>query len=211
MKKSKKLAELTGIILGDGSFYIDKEHYQLDISFNLKDEKSYCKFVQKMLKGMTPSKIYKKYDKNGNCVHLRLNCKKDVLRLLSLSILKSGDKIKNKVTIPIWIYKNKIYLKSCIRGLIDTDGSVFRMSQRDYNLVRIEFKNVNKNLLNDARRALILLNFHPSKVICNKEFFISRQEEVKRYEKEIGFNNLKNKKRFIQLAPSSSGQEYLLW
>jgi intein/homing endonuclease len=210
MKESNDLAELVGIILGDGSFYIDSQHHQLDVSFNSINEKDYFTFVKKLLEKIIHKKIYKKIDGKANCIHLRLNRKKDVLALLKFSLIVPGNKIRNCVTIPSWIIRNETYLKHCIRGLIDTDGSVYRMSQRDYKLIRIEFKNVNKKLLFDARNSLILLGFHPSKIILNKEFFISRQDEVNKYEEEIGFNNIKNKKRFMRIAPSSSGQENLL-
>jgi hypothetical protein len=201
MRRSKNLAELVGIILGDGSFYVDKEHYQLDISFNLKDEMEYCDFVKKLLENIAKNKSYIKYDKEGNCIHLRLNRKKDVLCLLEFSLVVPGNKVKNNVTIPMWIFKNREYLKCCMRGLIDTDGSIFRMSKRDYNLTRIEFKNMNKRLLKDVEKSFVLLGFHTSKVICNREIFLSRQDEVKRYIKEIGFNNPKNRKRIDVISP----------
>lgn len=211
MKKSDNLAELVGIILGDGSFYIkNNSHYQLDIAFNLKEEKKHCDFVKSILKQLTKEHIYTKHDTDSNCIHLRLNSKKDVLDILSVSIVKNGDKIKNKVTIPDWLFEKESYLKSCVRGLIDTDGSVYRMSKRDHKLIRIEFKSKNRKLLNDVRKALILLNYHPSKVICNKEIFLSRQKEIERYINEIGFNNFKHIRRFNKIAPSSSGQETLL-
>ena len=38
--------------------------------------------------------------------------------------LKSGDKKETQVSIPLWIKENRIYLKRCLRGLVDTDGSI---------------------------------------------------------------------------------------
>ena len=104
----------------------------------------------------------------------------------------AGNKIKNKVTIPLWIKENNFFLKRCIRGLIDTDGSVFRMSKKDPNLIRIGFKNFNKKLLDDTREAFIKLGFHPSKIICGAYFVLSRQDEINKYLSEIGFSNKKH-------------------
>jgi len=122
MRKSEKLSELVGILLGDGSFYITSNNHELDIAFNLSEE-TYCDFVQYLLKILTKENAYRKYDKNKKCVHLRLSKKKPVLDLLSVSLIKSGNKIKNEVTVPKWIKNNKKFSKACLRGLIDTDGS----------------------------------------------------------------------------------------
>jgi hypothetical protein len=74
------------------------------------------------------------------------------------------------------------------------------MSRRDSNLIRISFTNYNIGLLNDVRKTFLELGFHPSKIINEKQFFISRQEEIKKYLKEVGFSNNKHRervKRFI--------------
>ena len=66
------------------------------------------------------------------------------------------------------------------------------MSNKDPNLLRINFTNYNLTLLEDTRKAFIMLDFHPSKIINNKQFFISRQGEIRKYLKEIGFSNKKH-------------------
>jgi len=40
--------------------------------------------------------------------------------------LKIGNKVKQLLDIPDWIKVNPEYSKVCLRGLIDTDGCVFR-------------------------------------------------------------------------------------
>jgi len=206
LPETAELAELIGIVLGDGSFYITDNHYQLDIAFDAKEE-NYLDFVESLLKNIADVEVCKKRDKHAECLHIRVSRKNDVLTLLHNTIKFHGDKIKNNVSIPEWIFGKEEYMKSCLRGLIDTDGSIFRMSKRDSNLFRISFKNVNTRLLNDCRRTMLKLGFHPSKVIDGKGIFLSRQSEIKRYAEEIGFNNPKNLNRYTEIAPSSSGQE----
>ena len=202
--KTNLLSEFIGIMLGDGNLYSQEStgNYQIRIAFNSKKEYEYVLFVKNLIENIFNKTFYIKFLKDKNCFHLCLSNKE-----LYYILRKIGLKEKR---IPSWIFKNKSYLRNCIRGLIDTDGSVFRMSKRDYKLIRIGFKNFNKKLLSDTRKVLILLNFHPSKIICDRQIFLSRQNEIKRYEEEIGFNNPKNKKRFNQLALSSSGQERIL-
>ena len=112
-----------------------------------------------------------------------------------------GNKIQNKSTIPKWILENEKFLKACLKGLIDTDGSVFRMSQKDFNLLRISFTNFNVELLNDVRLAFIKLGFNPTKIICNKGFFISRKDDIIKYINEIGFSNEKHITRYKHFSP----------
>lgn len=125
------------------------------------------------------------------------------MELLGKSTIKPGDKIANSVTIPKWIKKNRRFLRCCLRGLIDTDGSIYRLKPHWPNLIQISFKSNNKRLLRDVRSAFIFLKFHPSKVFGNR-IVLTRQHEVSRYLKEIGTNNKKT-------APSSSGQESKIW
>ena len=48
--------------------------------------------------------------------------------------LKDGNKIRNNVTIPRWVWEDDRFFASVRTGLIDTDGSLFRMSKKDSNL-----------------------------------------------------------------------------
>lgn len=190
INRNENLAELTGIILGDGSFYLGKTTTELDIAFNSITEKEYANFVESLILSIIKTKVYRIQQKTKNCLHLRVGRKADVLSLLSNSIIKSGNKIENQVTIPNWIWQNYSFLRACVRGLFDTDGSLYRLKPHWPNLYQLSFKAYNKRLLNDARRALLTLGFNPSKTFDNR-IVLTRQEEIKRYFKEIGANRLK--------------------
>ena len=106
--------------------------------------------------------------------------------------IPAGNKKKNQSTIPHWVYESDGCLRACLRGLIDTDGSVFLMSRKDPHLLRISFVNNNKTLLEDTRTAFIQLGFHPSIIVHNRQFFISRKGDIQKYLNEIGFANKKH-------------------
>jgi DNA-binding transcriptional regulator WhiA len=110
------------------------------------------------------------------------------IKLLKISYKKAGNKIKNRVSIPQWIWKNDVLLRSCLRGLIDTDGSIYRLKPQWPNLTQLSFKNNNSRLLKDVRKALNELGFHPSKVFGNR-VVVTRQNEIGRYFDIIGTNN----------------------
>jgi len=196
--KCEELAEFVGIILGDGSIYSyvngKIKVYNVRIAGDYEKDRDYhINFIlplgQKLFNINARIRIH-----TNNERFICFDRKELLIFLISIG-LKSGDKIKNQVGIPPWIFENDEFLKACLRGLIDTDGSIHRMSKRDSKLMRIDFTNHNQRLLNDTRTAFMKLGFNPSKVIDNRKFYISRQNEIIRYISEIGFSNSKHKER----------------
>ncbi len=188
------MAELVGILLGDGSFYVAKNNHETDIALDTK-EMNYKNYVKDLLKTNTGAYVWEKRVRHVNCVHLRISSKKHTMALLRISLGKPGNKIKNKVTIPRWIWNNNSFLKSCVRGLMDTDGSISRLEPQWPNLFQLSFKNNNKRLLDDVRKAFIKLNFHPSRIFGNR-LVITRQKEIERYFETVGSKNDTHLKKY---------------
>ena len=204
-EKNECLAELVGALLGDGNiFYCTKRNigvYQVKIAGNLTADKKYHSHLKNIaldLFGMRASEVLVTKRNERFLVF----SSKALVEYFAKMGLQAGDKIKNQVTIPLWVWKKDYTLRTCLRGLIDTDGSIFRMSQRDSGLLRISFTNYNKRLLNDAHHAFRKLGFSPTKIIQNKRFFISRQGNIAKYLKEIGFSNNKHEIRFKKFQHS---------
>lgn len=183
-------AELVGVLLGDGSFYITNSNHEMDIALNSRDINQ-INYTTELLEKVVKTRVTKKYSKDANYVHLRLSKKDPVNALLSISLIKQGNKIKNKVAIPDWIWTKSIFIKNCLRGLIDTDGSIYRLKPQWPNLFQLSFKNNNKVLLNDVRKAFLQLYFHPSRVFGNR-IVLTRQKEIKKFFDDIGTNNDRN-------------------
>lgn len=202
----EKLSEFVGIVLGDGHVGLYKKGkkigvYCIRIAGDLKKDQDYhINYIKKLFQDLFNLRAKEVLRKKNNERFLDFYSKELVNLFIEMGI-KPGNKIKNQSTIPKWIFSNKSYLKVCLRGLIDTDGSIFRMSKKDYKLIRINFTNHNITLLNDVRRAFLNLGFHPSKIINNRQFHISRQKEIKRYVEEIGFKNLKHIQRLKEFSP----------
>lgn len=181
-KYSANLAELIGIILGDG--HITKT--QVTVTLGTKDE--YAPYVSELMRKLFNSKPKTLITKRGDQV---------VYFGSSVAVkwfLKQGmayNKTKAQVKIPEWVFKKQIYLKSVLRGLIDTDGSVYRLR----NGVQISFSNLSKPLLADVRQAFLKLKFSPSKVSVHS-VYLTRKSDVNKYIIEIGFKNKKHEERF---------------
>ena len=159
LKCCEELAEIIGIIMGDGSIYLDKRNkYHTIICFN-KKENQYFNYVKNMIENFFQGYVFGKVE-IPNEFFLR-NVSVYVGQQLIKFGLKSGNKITNKLTIPKWIEINKKYLISCVRGFFDTDGSVYR---KYGNYAQIEIKLGCEETLTSIRNALLKLGFHTTKI-----------------------------------------------
>lgn len=201
------LAELIGIILGDGNISHYKKGkkigvYQIKIAGDYKKDKEYhLDYIKPLCESLFNLKPRETINFKHNERFLYLSSKQ-LVEFFRGHNLMPGDKIKNQSTIPFWVFKKDLFLRACLRGLIDTDGSIHRMSKKDPNLLRIKFTNHNARLLNDARNAFLKLNFHVSKIICGRNIQISRKADIEKYLREIGFSNPKHLKRLHKFKNS---------
>ncbi len=70
---------------------------------------------------------------------------------------KNGSKFLQKASIPKWIKENNTYKINCLRGLIETDGSIY--NDRGYKMVI--FKSIIPNLTQDFYTMMVDLGFNP--------------------------------------------------
>ena len=122
-----ELAELIGILLGDGG--ISRKVIVISINSQAKD---YIEKVRKLVKSVLKYDVKFHKRKNKNVIDLKIHSVARVECLLCLG-LHTGNKVEKQVGIPEWIKADDIYFISCIRGLIDTDGYIGKYEKRDKN------------------------------------------------------------------------------
>ena len=71
---------------------------------------------------------------------------------------KGGSKIKQLVKIPKWVKDNKEYSVQCLKGLMETDGSIYM----DRNYMMVNFVTYIPTLANDVIEIIKKLNFKPN-------------------------------------------------
>lgn len=205
-EKDEDLSEAIGIILGDGhisNFKIGKKIrcYSIRIAGNAEADKDYLiNYIPFLFKRVFGEKGSLHFSKKSKVGYYTLYGKNYVNLMNSLGV-KSGNKKKNNQGIPNWIKKDENYLSRCIKGLIDTDGSIHYISKKNLNL-RISYTSHIPQLLKDTRNALIKLGFNPSKIIRERQIFLSKKREIDKYINEIGFGNQKNLNRWKLLRKS---------
>lgn len=95
---------------------------------------------------------------------------------------KSGSKIKQKVKVPIWIKNDTGYIKECLRGLFQTDGSIY--NDREY--IMVNYTSAIYTLANDAVEMLEKIGFSTTsrKVVTkdgNIKYVIRISKNVKKF------------------------------
>ncbi len=119
------IAELIGILLGDGNLW----HYGFRIDLNRIDEPKYVDYVFTLI-----STIFNKKPKShnrkgidgtyeGKGIRLHIYGVNIINFLVKLG-LTVGHKIRNNAEVPNWVRNNRILIPFCIRGLFDTDGNI---------------------------------------------------------------------------------------
>ncbi|MDD3399813.1 MAG: hypothetical protein PHF07_02065 [Candidatus Pacebacteria bacterium] len=185
LKPSSKLAELFGIILGDGT--ITKN--QVRITLNRFTDKQYVRYVEKLITGLLKEKPSIFERKSTIEIYLSgVNLVKELERMG----LKRGNKVKNQVVIPGWIMADKRYANACARGLFDTDGGLFihKHGGGRWNNLGWCFTNHSLPLIENVREILRFNSIEPK----GKKYkiYLYAVPDIRNFIKKVGSSNIKN-------------------
>lgn len=194
--RSIYLAEFTGIVLGDGGI----TDHQVIITLNSDNEREYGTFVTHLIKDLfeiTPIIHYK-----TTCHAFTITVSRKALVAFcddELGLLP-GNKIRHCIDIPEWIKREEEYHIACIRGLVDTDGSVYnhryRVNNKKYSYKKIDFCSLSRPLLMSVFTILNNFGLRP-KLLRNKITQIDNKACVKKYFDIFGSSNPKHLKRYL--------------
>lgn len=204
-QESIELAELYGIMLGDGSLTKIKNYkvgtYQLRVVGDSRNDKTYLlEYVKPLIEKLFSLKVATFVSKKKNALYLVVTSRK-LVEFFESKGFKPGDKIRNLLDIPDWIKNNKEFLRRCLKGLYDTDGSAYKLTNQ--NSYQILFTNYNPVLLNAVRGSLISLDIGVSRISRGRDITITKKSELRKFLKEVGFSNIKhlNKVKMWNLSP----------
>lgn len=172
--ESAELAELLGVVLGDGYIGAHDRTEVLRIACNYNNPgfiERYSRLVAALF-SKTPSV---KKRTTSNCVDIVIY-QKGIAKRLGL---ETGAKTHRPFILPVWIVNNRDYQIRFLRGLFETDGChAIHVPTYTYKLI---FSNVNESLLEIVFMLLCGLGFHPTRTV--KTIQLSRKLEV---EKAVG-------------------------
>ena len=112
-----------------------------------------------------------------------------------------GNKLKQNLSIPEWIIKSQKYLIPCIRGMVDTDGSVViethNTKGKKYIYYRLNFTSASPILIDQTYQTLKKIGFNPKIRRNGRAVQLEKIEEICDYFKRIGTSNPKHLKRLV--------------
>lgn len=191
-RKSVLLAEFVGICLGDGCI----SRYQVSVTLNTIADKEYIPYVINLMQNLFPTLKVSLRKKGGeNAVDVQINS-----RIVTDFFHNMGIIPRRKI-IPLWILKRPIYIKACLRGLFDTEGSIsykfFKSRSGEVKLYKqLNFRNADPNFIIFVRDSLLSLGFRPTKTLT-KSIYISNKKDIELFSRVIGFGNPKLQTRSL--------------
>jgi len=196
-RKSKKLAEFVGIVMGDGGL----TERQLIITLHHKDDREYGEFVSTLIKNLfnvPVSKYHRKKISTNSFVVSRTKLVKFCTEKLGLKI---GNKIKQQIDIPLWVKNDKEYSIACVRGLVDTDGSVFthkyKVNNKTYKYKKLTFTTLSRPLLFSVYKILRDLKLNP-RIARDKDIWLDSIKDMQKYFQTVNSHNPKHLKRYLK-------------
>ncbi|MEK7479604.1 MAG: LAGLIDADG family homing endonuclease [Patescibacteria group bacterium] len=168
LRKNPQLAFLIGLVLGDGHIQKMPRCEALSIVLGT-DKPPLIQMVTETIRGVFGKDPWV-YKRESRCVTIRIYQKKISSRLG----IPCGSRKNKKICAAPWIWKNKKYLLSWLRGLYEAEGS-FCVHKPTYTY-KFLFANRNESLLDEVYKAWQRLGFHPH---CSKDKVqISKKHEV---------------------------------
>lgn len=192
--RSVKLAEFVGILMGDGGI----SRRQVTVTLHSETDREFARYYSNLcesLFGVCPSitKI-----KNCKAVNVTIS-RTDLVQWCHKLGLPIGHKIRQGLDIPDWIKKSPEYSRACLRGLVDTDGSVFthtyRVAGKEYRYKKIDFCTLSRSLLQSAY-VIFRANGMKPYVAQGKKLRLESENDVSQYFKVIGSSNPKHLRRY---------------
>ncbi|MDP2593509.1 MAG: LAGLIDADG family homing endonuclease [bacterium] len=186
-----ELAELVGVILGDGSI----TNRQIAITLHKTDDAEYAVYVSNLIKNLFKVKPTISERKSVLVIVLSRTL---IVKFLTEIGLRTGNKVRNQVCVPDWVEKNELFTLACVRGLFDTDGCFYidkhLIKDKVYMNCAMSFSNRSLPILAFFKRSLERMGYHPTQK-TPYNIFLRREEEILRYVKDFGTSNSKISRR----------------
>jgi len=169
-KKNGDLAELIGVVLGDGHI----EKFPRTESLSIFSNSNNIGFVERytgLIEKLFNTKPYRgRHGISANCTCIRIYQKMISKRLG----IPTGARKDLNIKLPLWIKSSRECLKRYLRGLYEAEGSYcVHIPTCTYKFL---FSNRNESLRKNVYDGLKILGFHPHR--SKYQIQISRKKEV---------------------------------
>lgn len=171
LNKDGDLAELVGVILGDG--YIGE--FPRTECLRIVGDATKPGFIHRsawLIERVFNKKPHVSKRKGDNGVNITMY-EKHISKRIGIP---AGAQANRKIVVPLWILKNEEFIRRYLRGLYEAEGS-YCVHEGTYTH-KLIFSNANDSLLNIVERLVKKLGFHPHR--SYRKIQVSRQREVEK-------------------------------
>ena len=193
------LAYVIGVAVGDGNLSNPNGRaVRLRVTCDTKYE-LIIRRIRSSIQKLFPSNKVSTVKRPDNCIDI--SCYSNKWEGILSWKAGLGSKYDQNARIPKWIVSEKQYMKHCLRGLFETDGSIYK----DRNYVMVNFVTIIQVLAEDVMYMIEELGFKPNLQILkpNKnnpnsktKYTIRISRDSQKFIKNI---NLQKKKIFYKL------------
>ena len=197
MKITEGIAELIGALIGDGYIYRSHRKYQIGFVGNPITDKKYFEKLQRLILIEWNKKAKIKFREGG--IRIVIDSKEICNFLINQMKIAHGEGKCEKIRIPHEIFKSWVLVKNTIKGIADTDGSVFVAKKPGIEKYpSIEITTASKILAKQIRIVLIKKNFRVANIWSYKskksrreayKIPLNGKANMKKWVSEIGFSN----------------------
>ena len=205
-KPSPSLAELFGIMLGDGGI---NNPWQANITLNAIRDREYSRYVMDLwerLFGIVPA-VRKRKTREALVVSLASTTVVDFLGEMGLP---RGNKLAQGLSIPAWIMEDRGYRIACLRGLMDTDGCLYihrhRLGARTYRNIGLCFTSHAHKMMLQVASILSECGIVPHVSGGGRRIYLYSQDAVKKYLDVVGTSNPRLERVYVDWKSSRANQ-----
>lgn len=177
-KRNGDLAELIGVILGDGHIWQYERTEELSVfsnANNLGFIKRYAKLIEIIFGKKPKIGIHSK----KSCIRIRIY-EKNISKRLMVPI---SPRLHKEIDIPNWIFHKREFMIRYLRGLYEAEGS--HSIHLPTSTYKVQFSNRNPSILENVFSLVLKLGFHPHK--SRYQIQLSRKEGVFKFIDLINF------------------------
>ncbi|MDE1833648.1 MAG: hypothetical protein KGH58_04490 [Candidatus Micrarchaeota archaeon] len=205
MEITTELCEIVGAVIGDGNLWTDGRRYRVEMTGHPELDRDYFVYLDNLLFKQFGKRPYKARVRD-RALYMRLQ-QKSAFELLTGLGIHAGRGKALAVEIPAAIReKGWEYAKHTLRGIMDTDGTVF-FSKKTYKTKvypTLEITTCSKKLAHQIAELLIQQNFRAklrvhTRAGFNPEFKVALygHRMISRWLNEIGFSNRKHINKLV--------------
>lgn len=198
---SQELCEFIGALIGDGFTNQYGSYYQTGFCGDKRFDKDYYDtLIIPIARDLFEAKAHFRYKNNGMWINFHSVFMHKVLT--ERFGIPKGMKF-DKVLIPEEILNsNQEFIVATLRGVFDTDGSIYFDKRKIYRkpYARIELNMKNPALIAQVHSCLQELGVNSKVLSCKTRLQIIGFDAVKGYLKKVGFSNKRHLKRTEKFA-----------